>query len=137
MENSIFRISTSFLVLFLLASCVQVQLVSTHDEEIYNGIHEYKALLNKHVKDMTVLNGSYEGSFEANQVKYNELEVKIDLLVDRASLRSTGLGCFLPSAVSKKLRRHMRDSLPVELVSAQVSDDSNIHGFSEKMLSNT
>ena len=101
MENSIFRISTSFLALFLLASCAQVQLVATYDEEIYNGIHEYKALLNRHLKDMAVLNGSYEGSFEANQVKYNELEVKIDLLVDRASLRSIGLGCSLPSPVSK------------------------------------
>ena len=117
-------------------ACTSVQFVAPYDEGIYTGITEYKELLNKHIKDASVMNGLQSGSFEENQIRYNELEVKIDLLIDRARLQSTGSGCSLVPALADRMSLHLRDDMPADLLGAEITEDDNSYGCTEMLLRN-
>lgn len=117
-----------------LTACTTVRLVSPYDEVIYNGVSEYKDLLNRHVKDMADLGGTLEGTYEANKLKYNELEIKIESLIDRANLQSAGSGCSLSPALAKNIKRQLGDKTPVELSAAPESANANTYGCTQQLL---
>ncbi len=127
---------TVLLVIFsaYLTACTAVQLVSPYDEVIYNGVTEYKDLLNRHVKDMADLGGTVKGTYEANKLKYNELETLIESLIDRATMQSTGGGCSLSPALSEKIQSYLRDKTPGELANAPTSENANPYGCTERLL---
>ena len=117
-----------------LTACTAVRLVAPYDEFIYNGVSEYKDLLNKHVKDMADLSGTAEGTHEANKLKYNELEIKIESLIDRANLQSSGPGCSLSPTLADHIESQMGDNIPVELSAASVSTNANTYGCTQQLL---
>ena len=117
-----------------LTACTTVRLVSPYDEVIYNGVSEYKDLLNRHVKDMADLSGTLEGTYEANKLKYNALEIKIESLIDRANLQSNGTGCSLSPALADHIKRQLRDKTPNELSAASESANANTYGCTQQLL---
>lgn len=127
------RISSLLIGLLFLSGCT-LQLVAPYDEEIFNGVTEYKQLLSKHVKDMAVLSGTNQGTFSSNQLKYNALEVKLELMIDRASLQSTAAGCSLSPKLSQTVDRYLRDQVPPALASATKQEDDNSYGCTHRLL---
>ena len=146
-------ISYLLAILLVVVSC-KVQLVSPYDQEIESGIIEFKEELNVFVKKMENAGGTEAGTFDSNKDTYAELETKIDILVDRASLKSTG-SCKLPTKVTTRLNTIVQkeiDKLKVEtnpnaasetildsqktLIDAQLtpSPDGNSYGCSERLL---
>jgi hypothetical protein len=125
-------------VITLSSACTGVQFVSPYDEVIYSGITEYKADLNLHVKNMADLAGTPEGTYEANKLKYNSFETRLDMLIDRASAQSTGAKCSLSQKMAERLDRSLRDKKPAELqnVATNPSSESNSYGCTEKLLIN-
>lgn len=119
-------------ILFVFNSC-SIKLVSSYDEVIDNGLAEYKEMLNVFVKDMIDLGGTLDGTYEENRTKYNKLETKLDILIDRASLNSTG-GCKLVAKVTKQLTAQMKDKMPEMLKTANQEEDGNAYGCTEKLL---
>ena len=122
------------LIPLLLAACAGVQFVAPYDEVIYNGLTEYKGELNLHVKNMADLGGTPAGTYEANMLKYNEMETRLELLIDRARTQSTGNGCLLSPALSKRVDSYLRDKAPAELGNASASTTSNSYGCTEILL---
>ncbi len=75
---------STFLVLLIMlgmSSC-KVQLVSAYDEVIDHGLRDYKLQLNTFIKNASDAGGTPQGTFENNRGTYNQLETKIDLLID-------------------------------------------------------
>ncbi len=100
-------------IIFLFASgCTTVQIVSPYDGVIDNGLKEYKESINTLAKNLGDSAGKKEGTYEANKEKYNALESKIDLLIDRASIQSSGKGCRLAEDVADKVAKIMGDGMP-------------------------
>lgn len=119
-------------ILLALSTC-KVQFVSSYDEVIDNGLKEYKEDLNTFVKNMIDLGGTQQGTYEANKLKYNELESKIDLLIDRASLHSTG-SCRLTTDLSEKIINIMGEKIPPEVMPENQSKKGNSYGCTERLL---
>lgn len=117
-----------------ISSCAGVQFVSPYDEYIYDGLLEYKELLNGHVKDMADLGGKKEGAHEENILKYNELEIKIESLIDRAQLQSNGRGCSLTKALADSVNTYLKDKVPTELSAANETEEANSYGCTERLL---
>lgn len=124
------NIGLVFLV-FILSACGTVQFVSPYDEMIDNGIKEYKESINTLAKNLSDKAGEKEGTYEENQTKYNALEAKIDLLIDRASLQASGKGCKLATNIADRVSEIMGDKLPPE---AQQKDPGDSYGCTEKLL---
>lgn len=119
-------------LLFIFNSCT-VRLVSPYDEVIDEGLSEYKEMLNNFVKDMIDFGGTLEGTYEENRDKYNKMETKIDLLIDRASLYSTG-SCKLVDKVTEQLSEKMKDKMPEILKETSQQEGGNSYGCTEKLL---
>jgi len=131
------QLKAGFLLLLsfsLIGGCASVQFVAPYDEVIYEGLTDYKGELNLHVKNMADLSGTPAGTYEANQLKYNEMETRLDLLIDRARSQSTGNGCLLSPALKKKVDSYLHDKAPVELSNAKSSSSSNSYGCTEILL---
>lgn len=126
------KLISCFLILAVFSGC-NVQLVGPYDEVIDNGLKEYKEEINTFIKNMGDLGGSDEGTFESNMDKYNELEAKIELLIDRANLQSTG-SCKMVTDITSKIQKIMGDNMPQELVSEKQRDNGNSFGCIEKLL---
>lgn len=122
------------LVPVLLGGCAGVQFVAPYDELIYDGLTDYKGELNLHVKNMADLGGTPAGTYEANKLKYNEMETSLELLIDRARSQSTGNGCLLSPALSEKVDSYLRDKAPTELSNAASGATSNSYGCTEILL---
>jgi hypothetical protein len=122
----------------LLTACAGVQFVAPYDEVIYDGLTEYKGELNLHVKNMADLGGTPAGTYEANKLKYNEMETRLELLIDRARAQSTGNGCLLSPALAGKVNTYMHDKAPAELKGTPSDDKpttaSNSYGCTEILL---
>lgn len=136
MEPGRTGLMAGFLGVFLLAACAPVQLVTPYDETIYNGLTEYKAELNLHVKNMADLAGTPAGTYEANQLKYNAMETQLELMIDRARSQSTGLGCRLSDELTERVASHLREQAPPELVAAAPAGDAggDTYGCTEILL---
>jgi hypothetical protein len=121
-------------ITLLTAGCAGVQLVAPYDEAIYQGLIDYKEELNLHVKNMADLGGTTQGTYEANVLKYNAMETRLEMLMDRARTQSTGVGCSLSPALAKKVDSYLREEAPPELSSAPTSDSANSYGCTEILL---
>ena len=121
-----------------LGGCTMVQLVAPYDESIYNGLTEYKSDLNLHVKNMADLAGTPAGTYQANQLRYNELETRIELMIDRAHSQSTGISCRLSPDLFGKVEEQLRERAPPELVAARPEGEAepNTYGCTEMLLKN-
>ena len=75
------------------AGCSPVILVSPYDEVTETNLGAFKETLNVFFKGAVIHAGTPEGTFEACQDQYTQLEVKIDNLIDRAKLQPQGIGC--------------------------------------------
>ena len=126
------RFTLSLLIIFSLLGC-KVQLISPYDEVIDIGLKEYKEEINLFIKNMSDLGGTEEGTFTYNKAKYNELETKIDLLIERAQLQSTGSCKMLPE-ISSKIEKLLGDNLPADLRNADKNEDGNSYGCTERLL---
>lgn len=129
------QLRNTFLVFFVLlgmSSC-KVQLVSDYDEVIDHGLRDYKQQLNAFVKDMADAGGTSEGTYEYNKSTYNQLESRIDLLIDRAKMQSTG-SCKLVTNISSKIQRIMGDQVPVVIKPESQSETGNSYGCTERLL---
>lgn len=121
------------MVLFFLfmTGCTSVQLVSPYDEVIDNGLKEYKESINTLSKNLSDLAGKKEGMYEENFEKYNALEAKIDLLIDRSSLQSSGNGCKLTKNIASKVKKIMEEDMPVD---ARQKKEGDSYGCTERLL---
>lgn len=115
-----------------MSSC-KVQLVSAYDEVIDHGLRDYKQQLNTFVKNASDAGGTEQGTFERNKSTYNQLETKIDLLIDRAKMQSTG-SCKLVTNISSKIERIMGDQMPVVLDPKNQTKTGNSYGCTERLL---
>lgn len=116
----------------LYAGCSTFQVVSAYDEVIDNGLKEYKESINTLAKNLADNAGKKEGTYEENVEKYNALESKIDLLIDRASIQSAGKGCRLTVDLAAKVSKIMGENLPPEGVK---NKDGDSYGCTERLLS--
>lgn len=126
---------STFLVFFIvlgMSSC-KVQLVSAYDEVIDYGLRDYKQQLNAFVKDMSDVGGTPEGTYEFNKRVYNQLETRIDLLIDRAKMQSTG-SCKLVTNLSSKIEKIMGDKMPTVIKPESQTDSGNSYGCTERLL---
>lgn len=115
------------------ASSCKVQLVSDYDQVIDLGLQDYKQQLNTFIKNASDAGGTQAGTFENNKRTYNLLESKIDLLIDRARMQSTG-GCKLVTDLSSKIQRIMGDDMPVVIAPDSQTDNGNSFGCTERLL---
>lgn len=99
-------------IVLFITGCKTVQFVSPYDEVIDNGLADYKESINTLAKNLADNAGKEEGTYEENKETYNALEAKIDLLIDRAAIHSSGKGCKLPDDLSKRVTNIMGGSLP-------------------------
>lgn len=120
-------------LLFSTFSACKVQWVTPYDEVIDHGLKDYKESLNLFVKNMIDKGGTESGTFEANREAYNELEVKIDLLIDRAKMQSEG-GCKMATELSTRIVALMGDKLPAELRVQMNEKEGNSFGCTERLL---
>ena len=120
------------LIVLLFTGCTTVQFVSPYDEVIDNGLKEYKESINTLAKNLADNAGKKEGTYEENVEKYNALESKIDLLIDRASIQSAGKGCKLTVDLAAKVSKIMGDNLPPEGIK---NDKGDSYGCTERLLS--
>ncbi len=131
------QLKFAFLLLLsstLIRGCAGVQFVAPYDEVIFEGLTDYKGELNLHVKNMADLSGTPAGTYEANRLKYNEMDTRLDLLIDRARSQSTGRGCLLSPALKEKIDNYLCDKVSAELSSAASSTGSNSYGCTEILL---
>jgi hypothetical protein len=124
------RIYLVFLIL-LTTGCTSVQFVRPYDEVIDNGLKEYKESINTLSKNLSDSAGKKEGTYEENKEKYNALESKIDLLIDRASIQTSGKGCKLTVDLADKVVKIMGDDMPPDIVN---KDDGDSYGCTERLL---
>lgn len=128
-------VKNAFLVCLIILgmnSC-KVQLVSDYDEVIDHGLRDYKQQLNTFVKNTSDAGGTQEGTFENNKRTYNQLETKIDLLIDRARMQSTG-SCKLVTNISSKIERVLGDKMPVVIAPDNQTKTGNSYGCTERLL---
>lgn len=118
-------------IVLLMTGCTTVQFVSPYDEVIDNGLKEYKESINTLAKNLADAAGKREGIYEENKEKYNSLESKIDLLIDRASIQSSGKGCKLTVDIAAKVAKIMGDKLPPE---ESKKEDGDSYGCTERLL---
>ncbi|MDT7831999.1 hypothetical protein RQM59_06385 [Flavobacteriaceae bacterium S356] len=124
-----------FLVCLLvlgISSC-KVQLVSDYDQVIDHGLRDYKQLLNTFIKNASDAGGTEQGTFDSSKGTYNQLESKIDLLIDRARMQSTG-SCKLVTNISSKIERIMGDQMPVVIAPNNQTENGNSYGCTERLL---
>lgn len=119
-------------LVLLFTGCTTVQFVSPYDEVIDNGLKEYKESINTLAKNLADNAGKKEGTYQENVEKYNALESKIDLLIDRASIQSAGKGCKLTADLAAKVSKIMGDNMPQEGVKNKNGDS---YGCTERLLS--
>lgn len=101
-------------IIIPVAGCITIQSTSQYDEVIDNGLKEYKESINTLVKNLSDSAGKKNGMYEENKGKYNILESKIDLLIDRASIQSSGKGCKLPAKIATKVTKITEGKIPQE-----------------------
>jgi|GEM_PF-2238075 len=143
MKKTIYR--TSFIINYpfylliitsiLLLSC-KVTLVVPYDEVIDNGLKEYKEEINTFIKSMGDLSGTNEGTYNHNKLKYNYLESKIDVLIDRASIQST-TSCQLIEDVSNKIQKVMGQHYPAGFATVEKKrevENGNSYSCIKKLL---
>ncbi len=136
--------------LVILVGC-RVQLVTPYDPVIEDGIIEFKENINLFVKKMVIRGGTEAGKYENNRESYAELETSIDLLIDRASIKSTG-ACQLATKQSERLNNLLNDqveklknklpgaSAQIDAMRTQInaqtstSGDGNSYGCTERLL---
>ena len=121
----------TILIALLFTGCTTVQFVSPYDQVIDNGLKEYKESINTLAKNLADNAGKKEGTYEENVEKYNALESKIDLLIDRASIQSAGKGCKLTVDLAAKVSKIMGDNLPPEGIKNKEGDS---YGCTERLL---
>ena len=121
-----------FLIVLGMGSC-KVQLVSDYDQVIDHGLRDYKQQLNTFIKNASDAGGTKQGTFESNKGTYNQLEARIDLLIDRARMQSTG-SCKLVTNISSKIERIMGDQMPTEIAPNNQTDTGNSYGCTERLL---
>jgi len=121
-----------FLIVLGMSSC-KVQLVSDYDQVIDHGLRDYKQQLNTFIKNASDVGGTKQGTFENNKGTYNQLETRIDLLIDRARMQSTG-SCKLVTNISSKIERIMGDKMPVEIAPSNQTNTGNSYGCTERLL---
>jgi hypothetical protein len=112
----------------------RIVLVSPYDEVIDTGLQEYKENLNLFVKRTGDRSGKTEGTFAASSDAYAELEVKIQMLIDRAQLQQQReVGCKLDDETWSRIKRSFADaaSLPTPNPNA-----GSAHGCIYMMLTN-
>jgi len=109
-------------IILSLTGCITVQFVSPYDEVIDNGLKEYKESINTLAKNLSDSAGKMEGTYEENKEKYNALESKIDLLIDRASIQSSGKGCKLTVDLAARVAKIMGNNLPPEVSKKEGGD---------------
>lgn len=119
-----------FLVLITTA-CTTVQIVTPYDEVIDNGLKEYKESINTLAKNLSDEAGTKEGTYENNREKYNALESKIDLLIDRASIQSSGKGCKLTVDVAARVTEIMGNETPPDINKKKEGDS---YGCTQRLL---
>lgn len=119
------------LILLLITGCVTVRFVSPYDQVIDTGLMEYKESINTLAKNLSDSAGKKKGTFEQNKEKYNALESKIDLLIDRASLQSAGKGCKLSVDLAAKVAQIMGDKMPPE---ASKKEGGDSYGCTSRLL---
>jgi hypothetical protein len=137
-RNGIRGVSTWLLSLLVLTAlttaCGTVRLVSPYDEVIDSGLAEYRLAINTFVRDMGDLSGTAEGTYEANQTRYNEFDSKIDLLVNRAAMNGGGKGCKLTGKLTERIVTVMGDQIPADLTPAAQTDEGNSLGCTHRLL---
>jgi hypothetical protein len=141
------------ILLFHIVASVgcRVQLVTPYDPVIENGIIEFKENINLFVKKMVIQGGTEAGEYENNRETYAELETSLDILIDRAAIKSTG-ACQLATKQSEKLNdllnnqiEKLKDKLPgasaqLDAMRTQInaqtisSGEGNSYGCSERLL---
>jgi hypothetical protein len=119
------------LLLLLFAGCANVQFVNPYDPVIDIGLKEYKESINTLAKNLSDTAGKKEGTYEENLEKYNALEAKIDLLIDRASLQTSGEGCKLNIDVATRVSKIMGDRLSPEALQKEGGDS---YGCTQQLL---
>ena len=129
--GSIMKRVSGALLFVLITGCVAVDVVSPYDEVIDNGLQAYKESINTLAMNLSDSAGKKEGTFEENREKYNALEAKINLLIDRAAIQSSGKGCKLTTDVTAKVEKIMGDNMPLE---AEQKDDGDSYGCTERLL---
>ena len=117
--------------ILLLSGCSTVQFVSPYDEVIDTGLKEYKESINTLAKNLADSAGKKGGTYDENTEKYNALESKIDLLIDRASIQSSGKGCKLTVDLGAKVAKIMGDKLPPD---ASKKKEGDSYGCTERLL---
>ncbi len=118
-------------VILLMTGCTTVQFVSPYDAVIDNGLKEYKESINTLAKNLADSAGKKEGTYGENKEKYNALESKIDLLIDRASIQSSGKGCKLTVDIATKIEKTMGDKL---FLNEDKKEEGDSYGCTERLL---
>ncbi len=118
-------------IVLLTTGCTTVQFVSPYDEVIDNGLKEYKESINALAKNLSDNAGKKEGLYTENKENYNVLESKIELLIDRASIQSSGKGCKLAVDLGAKVARIMGDKFPINESNTEGGDS---YGCTERLL---
>jgi hypothetical protein len=120
--------------LLSLAACTTVRIVSPYDEVIDTGLREYRESINVFAKNMADRAGTDTGTYESNKATYNELEVKIDLLIDRAEFSGGGRGCRLTQRITNRIVDVAGDAIPAQLRPDGQSEHGNSLGCTHRLL---
>lgn len=117
-----------------LTGCMSANFVNPYDPVIDQGLKDYKESVNAFAKDVSDQAGTTEGTYQANKSRYNLLEAKIEVLIDRAEIKGNGKGCKLAVKTTERLLDKFADKLPVELQTAAQSGKGDEAGCTERML---
>lgn len=118
----------------IAAGCAPVKLISDYDPVIDKGVTEFAEQFNAHLKNMSDLSGTPDGTYDANLKTYNALDAKIDVLINRATAAADGKACKLEQKVFDKVQSLLKDNMPVVFQSGQASPQANASGCDEKLL---
>lgn len=129
--NKAKAIGSLLLSSILLSSCGGIKLISDYDPVIDQGVTDFSENFNTHMRNMSDLGGTLEGTYQANLRTYNALDAKLDVLTSRASTMSDGQGCKLQKKILDRLKQVMNESIPSALqnsdsVSKGTADGCNV-----------
>ena len=128
----------TFLLLCLglaATGCGTVRVLSPYDQVIDEGLMAYREQVNVLVKDLADHGGQVDGTFEASKPKWNVLQAKIELLVDRAYLQGGERACKLPQSLMQRLLAVAGDDVPPEVKAQSQQSEGSSEGCTVRLLS--
>ncbi len=119
-----------------LSACDTLKLIEPYDPVIDKGLMEFKETFSGFVNTMGEVGGTDAGKYTANIAKYNELDAKIETLMERAELSGAALGCKLPEKMVSGFQRLLAKSNDneVDVPVPAIVDKGNSFGCTYQML---